>query len=88
MPDKMRTADQGSRRRRVLDAELNGCASLVKGPGSRELVIEVSGRAPVWSSVRRGWSLQEHTARDVIAAAEARFYDIVITGPRVAGVVR
>ena len=88
MPDETRTADQGRRRRRVLEAELNGCASLVKGPGSRELVIEVSGRAPVWSSVRRGWSLQEHTARDVIAAAEARFYDIVITGPRLSGVVQ
>ena len=69
-------------RRRVLEVELDGFGSLVRGPGARELVITVTGRPPVWSSIRRGFSVQEKTARDVVAAAELRFYDIVITGRR------
>jgi hypothetical protein len=68
--------------RRVLEVELAGMGSLVRGYGSRELVMSVTGRAPVWSSIRRGWSLQEVTARDVVAAAEAQGFDVVITGPR------
>jgi hypothetical protein len=54
--------------------------SIVRGPGARELVVEVSGRAPVWLALHRGYSVQETTARDVVAAAEARNYDIVIAG--------
>ena len=69
--------------RRVIEVELAGMGSLVRGHGSRELIIDVTGRAPMWSSVSRGWSLQETTARDVVAAAESRGYDVVITGPRV-----
>lgn len=70
--------------RRVLEVELAGVGSIVRGPGARELVILVArgNRAPVWSHVRRGWSVQEHTARDVIAAAEVRNYDVVIAGRR------
>jgi hypothetical protein len=68
--------------RRVLEVELAGCGSLVRGYGSRDLVMSITGRTPVWSTVRRGWSLQETTARDVIAAAEVHGYDVVITGPR------
>lgn len=71
-----------SHRRRVLHVVLDGYGSLVKGPGARELVILATGRAPVWSSIRRGWSVQETTARDCVAAAEIRNYDVVITGPR------
>lgn len=69
-------------KRRVLEVELTGVGSLVRGPGARELVVTVTGRAPVWSSIRRGWSVQQSTARDVIAAAEIRNYDILIAGPR------
>lgn len=69
-------------RRRVLEVELAGYGSLVRGHGARELVELVTGRPPVWSSVRRGWSIQETTARDVIAAAEIRNYDILVIGPR------
>lgn len=68
--------------RRVLEVELAGVGSLVKGFGSRDLIISVTGRAPMWSSTRRGWSLQEATARDVVAAAEALHYDVVMTGRR------
>ncbi|MCW2736101.1 hypothetical protein [Nocardioides sp.] len=68
--------------RRVLEVEFAGVGSLVRGYGSRDIVISVTGRAPLWSSVRRGWSLQESSARDVVAAAEALNYDVVITGRR------
>ena len=71
-------------RRRVLEVELAGMGSLVRGPGSRDLIVEVTGRAPVWSSIRRGWSLQESTVRDVVAAAELAGFDVVITGRRAA----
>lgn len=66
--------------RRVLEVELAGMGSLVRGYGSRELIIDVTGRPPIWSAIRRGWSLQETTARDVVAAAESRGYGVVITG--------
>lgn len=66
----------------MLEVEMAGMGSLVRGYGSRELIIDLTGRPPMWSSIRRGWSLQESTARDVVAAAEARGYDVVITGPR------
>lgn len=68
--------------RRVLEVELDGYGSLVRGHGSRDLVILITGRPPVWSGLRRGWSVKEVTARDVVAAAEIRNYDIVITGRR------
>lgn len=69
-------------RRRVLEVELDGVASVVRGPGSRELVVHMTGRPPVWLPSRGGWSVQERTARDVVAAASVRNFDVVITGPR------
>ena len=62
------------RRRRVLEVELSGHGSLVRGPGARELLVEESptSRPPVWIPRLRGWSCQEHTARNVVARAEAR----------------
>lgn len=71
-------------RRRVLEVELNRHDSIVRGPGASELLMQVSGRRQVWSNQRRGFSCQERTARDTIAAAERLNYDIVITGPRAA----
>ena len=69
-------------RRRVLEVEMAGHASVVRGPGARELVILVTGRAPVWVSRAHGFSVQAATAKDVVAAAEVRNYDVVVTGPR------
>lgn len=73
-----------TRRRRVLKVELTGPGSLVSGYGSRDLVEEITGRAPMWVRSRRGWSVQEHTARDFIAKAEMLGYDLIIEGPRMA----
>jgi hypothetical protein len=68
--------------RPVLEVELCGPGSLVRGFGSRELVEEITGRPPVWIPRLRGWSCQERTARNVVALAESKNYDVVITGPR------
>jgi hypothetical protein len=69
-------------RRPTITVVLDGYSSLVRGYGSRDMVQAVTGRPPTYSSVRKGWSCQEDTARDVIAVAEARNCDIVITGGR------
>ncbi|MCH1867075.1 hypothetical protein [Nocardioides sp. CFH 31398] len=66
----------------MLEVEFDDVGSLVRGHGSRELVTEVTGRPPMWRTLARGWSVQEHTARDVVALAERRNYDIVVLGPR------
>lgn len=66
--------------RRVLEVELAGCGSLVRGYGSRDLVEQITGHPPLWVRSERGWSVQEHTARDVVSLAERHGYDIVITG--------
>ena len=68
-------------RRPLLEVELAGVGSVVRGYGSRGLVIQITGHPPVWRPSRRGWSVQEKTAADVVAAAENAGYDIVITGP-------
>ncbi|MFT4010882.1 MAG: hypothetical protein QM655_12670 [Nocardioidaceae bacterium] len=58
--------------------ETESCA-YVRGHGARELLIDLKGRAPVWGTIARAWCVQAKTARDVIALAEARGYDIVVT---------
>lgn len=49
-------------------------AAFVRGHGSRELLTELRGRPPVWSSLTRAWNTTEETARDLIAIAERRGY--------------
>lgn len=51
----------------------------VSGYGSRDLIVELRGRPPVYNSRTRAWCVQGSTARDIIAAAEARGYDVVVT---------
>lgn len=59
--------------------ETRSCA-VVSGYGSRELITELRGRPPVWSTLSRGWVVQPQTARDLIAICEARGYDVVLEG--------
>lgn len=66
--------------RRVLEIELAGCASLVRGYGSREILETITGRPPLWVRTARAWSCQEQTARDVVSLAERQGYDVVIVG--------
>ena len=69
-------------RRPTIYVTVDGYDSLVSGPGSRDMVEGVTGRPPTWSRYRRGWVVQEHTARRVIALAESYRCDIVISGSR------
>lgn len=66
----------------MLEVEFCGPGSLVRGYRSRELIEEIVGRPPVWIPRLRGWSCQERTARNVVALAESKHYDVVITGPK------
>lgn len=69
-------------RRPTVTVVIDGFSSLVSGYGTREMIEKIKGSPPVWSHVRKGWVVQESTARDVVALAEATFCDIVITGSR------
>lgn len=68
--------------RPVLTVELSGFGSLVSGWRARELCEQETGRPPLYVPRLRGYSVQERTARNVIARAEALGYDVVITGGR------
>ena len=67
---------------RTVEFEFAGPGSLVRGHGARGLIEEVAGRSPVYISRLKGYSCQERTARDVCSLAEARGYNVVVTGPR------
>ena len=56
------------------------CA-LVSGYGTREMLTELIGRPPVWATISRGWVVQPHRARDLVAILEHRGgYSITVTG--------
>lgn len=56
----------------------------VRGHGSRELLTELKGRPPVWATLSKAWVCQPRTAQDVIAIAESRGYEVLISeGERV-----
>lgn len=55
-------------------------SAFVRGHGSREMLAELKRRPPMWSRAQRAWSCQPKTARDLIALAETRGIDLVITG--------
>jgi hypothetical protein len=72
-------------RRRVLHVEAESRYShrLSGGPDVKGLVMTVNGgKLPVWSSIAKAFTVSERTAANVVALAESRNYDIVITGPR------
>lgn len=59
----------------VLD---RNCAQ-VSGFNARGLLLEVGGR-PMWSAVSSAWMVQPSTAKDAVALAESKGYDVVVTG--------
>ncbi|UDY22398.1 hypothetical protein [Nocardioides sp. Kera G14] len=64
----------------VLRVHFEGRAfALVSGYGSREMLTELRGRAPMWSTIRKAWTTTPKTARDLIAMAEARGRRVVIS---------
>jgi hypothetical protein len=59
----------------------------VRGASSWQLCEQAGGRRPIWSNATKSWVLSAATARKVVElAAEAGDLDIVMTGPRMAGV--
>lgn len=66
---------------RRLEVEyVNASCALLRGYGSRDLVVEIRRKAPVWATRDRAWVVQPSTARDVIALAERRGYEICVSG--------
>jgi len=56
-----------------------------RGPGIRTALVELTGRAPVFSTISRAWVCSERTARHLlIPYLENRGYDLTITRPRAA----
>lgn len=53
---------------------VNASCAYISGHGSREVLLELKGRAPVWSSLGRAWVVQPATASDFIAVVERRGY--------------
>ena len=56
------------------------------GHGSRSLYVELRGRPPVYNTRTRRWTAQLQTARDLVALAESRGWQVVITGAQAIGV--
>lgn len=71
-------------RRRLLEVEAeNRYCHRLRGPDVRALAMRVNaGKVPVWSSIAKAYTVSEQTAANVIALAEHRGYDVVVTGPR------
>jgi hypothetical protein len=70
-------------RRRVLEVDFHSAHDcIVRGPGAGQILIGLTGRQQVYSPSRRGYSVQERTARNAIAAAERLGYDVTVAGPR------
>jgi hypothetical protein len=62
----------------VVDIENRWCAH-VSGYGARDLLTELKGRPPIWSSLSRAWVCTEETALDLVAFAERRGYEVCLT---------
>jgi hypothetical protein len=51
----------------------------VRGYGSRDLLTELRGRAPVRGTLAKAWVTQPHVARDLLAICQARGIDVDVT---------
>lgn len=67
-----------SARRLVVTFTGRPACAYVRGWGSRDLLTELRGRAPIWASSERAWVTQESTARDLCAVAESRGYRVLL----------
>ncbi len=66
----------------MLRVELNGCSSLVSGPGAPELIRSETDRLAVYLHRLRGFSVSEETARSVVGRAEHLGYAIELVPRR------
>ena len=69
---------------RHVEAEIyNKYAVFVRGHGTRDALVAVVGKAPVWSTQRRAWVCSERTFRErLLPHLEHLNYSVTITGPR------
>jgi hypothetical protein len=63
----------------VVLTETRMCA-YVRGHGARELLTSLRGRPPVYATKHRAWVTTETTARDLVALAELRDYEVTVLG--------
>lgn len=64
--------------RATVKVESKHCA-FISGYGTRDLLMELRPRAPLWSVRERAWVTTERTAMDLVALAERRGWDIWLT---------
>lgn len=65
--------------RRLEHEPVNASLDYLRGPGTRQLIIDATGKIPRWSRAGRAWCLQPSTAADVLAYAEANNVFVVST---------
>lgn len=68
-------------RHRISVEFYNNVCVYVRGYGTRDLLTELRGRAPVWATISRAWVTTPETAKDLIAIAERRGWDVTILEP-------
>jgi hypothetical protein len=53
----------------------------VRGFGTRAALVELTGKAPLWSAVNRAWVVSERTARNLLLPhLENLGYDVSVQG--------
>lgn len=66
-------------KRRVLSVVIGDNWAEFSGPGSRELYVNLAGRPPVYNTRTKSWVTVPKRAKDLVALAETRGYDVVVT---------
>lgn len=65
--------------KRIQVTHVSPSCVVVGGHGSRDLVMKILVRTPVFASGNpRGWVMQPHRVPDLLAVAEARGYDVEV----------
>ena len=65
---------------RTVEIEIESAVcAYVRGRAAHDLLIELRGRRPMWSSIRKAYVVQEHTARDLAALAQVRRMEVIVT---------
>jgi hypothetical protein len=72
------------RKRRVLTIVLGDNWAEFAGPNVRALYVSLVGRPPVYNTRTRRWVTVPKRARDLVALAESRGYDVVVTASEAA----
>ena len=65
-------------KRRVLTVVLGDCWAEFSGPNARAMYVSLRGRPPVYNTRTRRWCTVPDRAKDLVALAETRGYDVVV----------